>query len=52
MKIVTMLLAAASCLIAAPALAALPPAYQRAAELKAILAHEGLVAAFPRVRTH
>lgn len=48
MKTINIFVAATSCLIAAPALAALPPAYQRAAELKAILAHEDLVAAFPQ----
>lgn len=48
MKIIHMLIAATSGLIAMPALAALPPAYQRTAELKAILAHEDLIAAFPQ----
>lgn len=48
MKIIHMLIAATSCLFTVPALAALPPAYQRTAELTAILAHEGLVEAFPQ----
>lgn len=46
----TSLLAGLAFCVAAPALAALPPAHQRAAELKAILDHQGVVRAFPAGR--
>ena len=48
MKIIKLVAATIAFAIAAPALAALPPAYQRMAELKAILDHHDLVAAFPQ----
>lgn len=47
MKMIKALTGIAALTMAVPALAALPPGYQRAAELKAILNHEKLVEAFP-----
>ncbi|RYY24423.1 MAG: hypothetical protein EOP62_17075 [Sphingomonadales bacterium] len=48
MKIIKLVTAAAVFSIATPALAELPPAYQRAVEIKAIVNHDDLVAAFPQ----
>lgn len=47
MKIIKLVAATAAIAITSPALAALPPAYQRMAELKAIIDQPDLVAAFP-----
>ena len=48
MKTIKLLVVGAAFTAAAPAFAELPPGYQRAVELKAILNHDDLVAAFPQ----
>lgn len=47
MNHVKMIVGAAAMIFAVPALAALPPQYQRAAELKAIIDNDDIPAAFP-----